>query len=253
MIGYVTWQEQADRRFGKRLRAEELVILNMRFLCIRIPRGRRTPELLAESRAAAAARALSRRGVTRAVFPADFSRLECFARRGILPPETGPLLRKVAAPWAQAEMAERGLSPHSTVIAVVGEHLSGELVRAVTELSLRNRYVVLDVPYGGEELRRSLRREYGISLLVCERAEQREEAEVLVSFSPARTAEAKNPLVLDVSGERPGGRLPRLEVPEELELELPKDCDRLALFASLVETGALHPAQLEIAAGKSST
>lgn len=65
---------------------------------------------------------------------------------------------------------------------MAGSQLTGELVRTVTELSLRNRYVLLDLPYGGEELCRQLRREYGVTLLLSPAKEQLEGADVLLLF-----------------------------------------------------------------------
>lgn len=69
---------------------------------------------------------------------------------------------------------------------MAGDQLSGELVRTVTELALGNRYVLLDVPYGGDTLANQLRREYGVSLLLSPTRQQMEEADVLVLFA-ART------------------------------------------------------------------
>ncbi len=60
----------------------------------------------------------------------------------------------------------------------------GEVVRTVTELVLRHRYVLLDLPYGGEDLCRQLRREYGVSLLLGPSQEQLEGAEAAVLFDP---------------------------------------------------------------------
>ena len=44
-------------------------------------------------------------------------------------------------------------------MAVCAAQMTGELVRTVTELALRHRYVLLDLPYGGEDHCRQLRKE----------------------------------------------------------------------------------------------
>ena len=49
---------------------------------------------------------------------------------------------------------------------ITADALSGEVVRTVTELALRHRYLILKVPFGGEELCRRLRREYGVSIVL---------------------------------------------------------------------------------------
>ena len=54
----------------------------------------------------------------------------------------------------------------------------------MTELVLRHRYVLLDLPYGGGDLCRQLRREYGVSLLLGPSQEQLEGAEAAVLFDP---------------------------------------------------------------------
>jgi hypothetical protein len=67
-------------------------------------------------------------------------------------------------------------------VAVSADRLTGEIVRTVTELVLRHRYVLLDLPGGGEELCRQLRREYGVTLLLAPSAEQVRDAEIRVAF-----------------------------------------------------------------------
>ena len=51
------------------------------------------------------------------------------------------LRRALAADWVRAVMETGALSPGTAKVAVAGSQLTGELVRTVTELSLRNRYV----------------------------------------------------------------------------------------------------------------
>lgn len=240
MIGYVQWTEEK-----KENRAGETAILRMRFYRVSILRREGTPELLVRRRAAQAASRLQKLGVTRAVFPEDFPYGTIFARRGILPTETLSLYRSLASDWIWAEMKARSLAP-TAAVAVSGERLGGELTRTVTELCLRVRYVLLDVPYGAEELARQLRREYGVSLLLSPTKQQLDSADVLVLFSPRQELSHKNPVVVPLY---PGAQMdhpPRLRLPPMLEENVPQGCRREELFAALLETGALRPSQIEV-------
>ena len=130
-------------------------------------------------------------------------------------------------------------------MAVTGDQLTGELVKAVTELALRNRYILLDLALGGEELCRGLRREYGVSLLAAPSVEQLEGADVLVMFAPRRELSRRNPVVLMLyeGEEQP---LPPLALPPALEERLPAGCDRPQILAALQEAGVLRPGQITV-------
>lgn len=78
--------------------------------------------------------------------------------------------------------------PGGARVLVTANALSGEVVRTVTELALRHRYLLLTVPFGGEELCRRLRREYGVSVLLNPTAEQMAEAAVQIAFDPVEAA-----------------------------------------------------------------
>ena len=104
-------------------------------------------------------------------------------RAGVGPIATVPLRQLLAAELARAALARLRPSGGGR-LAVAGERLSGELARAVTELALGSRYVLLDVPYGGEALAAQLRREYGVSLLLTADRTQLAEADLLVLFGP---------------------------------------------------------------------
>ncbi len=253
MIGFISWSARPEKRLWKKPVLREIIVLNMRMLQVQMPRGERTPEVVLRRRCRTAARALQRLGVSRAVFEEGFAYLDEFAQRGIGPVDTLPLLRSLAAPWTQAVMAEKGLSPHRAVIAVAGDRLSSGLTRAVTELCLHNRYVQLSVPYGGESLCRDLRREYGVSLVLTERKEQLETADVLVLFQPREDLARCNKAVVDLSGSATGEKPPALRLSDELEARLPGGCNKTQLFAALLSAGALRPGQIEIAGNQTDT
>jgi hypothetical protein len=182
------------------------------------------------------------------VLPADFPYVPQLAKYGVRPVSTLPLRRALAADWARAAMEERGLSGGSARLAVTAAQLTGELVRTVTELSLRCRYVLLDLPYGGEELCRQLRREYGVSLLLGPEKEQLEGAEVLLLFDDRQDLSRKNQAVLPLY-EGAEDALPHLVLPPALEEQLPAGADRPQLLAALQEAGVLRAGQIAVGTG----
>ena len=90
--------------------------------------------------------------------------------------------------WAGELLRLRQQPPGGARVLVTANALSGEVVRTVTELALRHRYLLLTVPFGGEELCRRLRREYGVSVLLNPTAEQMAEAAVQIAFDPVEAA-----------------------------------------------------------------
>ena len=105
--------------------------------------------------------------------------------------------------------------------------------------------MLLDVPYGGEELCRQLRREYGVTLLLCPGAEQVAASEVLVLFGPRPDLPRRSAAVLELSE---GGelRLAPLVLPPALESKLPEGVDRPQMLCALQEAGALRPGQVTV-------
>lgn len=242
MIGILLWKE--SRTGAKQVDFKEGGILRARFLTAEITRSRRTPEAVLRWRVALAARRMWRRGVSRAVLPEDFAYAGLLEKYHIRPVSTAALRRRLAADWLRAALAERGMAPGGTKVAVAAEQMTGELVRTVTELALRHRYILLDVPYGGEELCRQLRREYGVSLLLAPGREQMEEADALVLFGPRTDLRRKNTVVLPVYDE--AAALPALSLPPALEEQMPEGADRGQLLAALLETGAVRPGQVSV-------
>ena len=180
MIGMMTWTPPAGGVRQKSVVLETRALLHLRVAWASVARGPRTPEALVRRRVLTAAKRLRKAGVTRLVVPEAFAYGEQLEKVGVAPVSTLPLRRALAADLARAVMAGRNLSGGSARLAVAGDQLSGELVRTVTELALGNRYVLLDVPYGGDTLANQLRREYGVSLLLSPTRQQMEEADVLV-------------------------------------------------------------------------
>ena len=247
MVGMLLWRSPREGRGHRRLLLSERTVLHMRFACVEIERGEKTPEALLRRRVQAAARRLRKLGVTRVVLPEDFGFWEPLEKQGLRPVSTLPLRRALAGDWVRAAMAAKGLTGGSAKVAVSGKQLTGEMVRTVTELALGNRYVLLDLPYGGEDLCRQLRRDYGVSLLLGPAKDQLEGADVLVLFDPREDLRCANPVVLRLYGEE-SGMLPPLVLPPALEEQLPEGCGRGPLLAALREAGALRPGQITVGA-----
>ena len=238
MVGLLTWAE--PQKGQRSVRLEERHILRMRFLQAGIVSSPH-PAVL-RRRCVAAGRKLRKRGVTQVVLPEDFPFQEQLSKCGLRPAGTLALRRGLAADWVRWGLAERGQPVAGARVAVSAAALTGEAVRTVTELCLRHRYVLLDLPYGGEELCRQLRKEYGVSLLLGPSKDQLEGAEALVLFDARTDLSLKNPVALRLYDE--GQALPPLALPPNLEEALPESVNRGQLLAVLREAGAVKREQI---------
>ncbi len=247
MVGLLTWAE--PQKGQKSVRLEERHILRMRFLQAEIVKSPH-PAVL-RRRVLAAGKKLRKRGVTQAVLPEGFLFREQLEKCGLRPAGTLALRRSIAADWVRAGLEAAGKPAAGARVAVSAAALTGEAVRTVTELCLRHRYVLLDLPYGGEELCRQLRREYGVSLLLGPSRDQLEGAEALVLFDSRTDLSLKNPVALRLYDERQA--LPPLALPPEAEEALPEGADRGQLLAVLREAGALKREQIVLGSRKSCT
>ena len=243
MMGMLLWKSPEAGKREKRMALTERSVLHMRFACVEVFRGPKTPSAVLRRRVASAAKKLHRAGVTRAVLPPDFPFSAELEKYGVRPVSTLPLRRALAAETVGWRLERLGLTAGARV-AVVGEQLTGELVRTVTELCLRCRYVLLDLPYGGEDLCRQLRKEYGVSLLLSPAKEQVESAEALVLFDARPDLACRNPVVLPLYDE--SAPLPALALPPVLEEALPEGADRGQLLAALQEAGVLKRGQISL-------
>lgn len=106
--------------------------------------------------------------------------------------------------------------------------------------------MLADLPRGGEELCRRLRREYGVSVQLGPDREQLERAEALVLFDPREDLKPQGAVVLELY--REDVPLPELELPPALENQLPAGVSRGALLAALEEGGVLRYGQITVKA-----
>ena len=231
MLGYISWGNGPKRPIlgERRLAGGRFMGLTMR-AAVR-PRGP-----LSQARAGRAARWLREAGVRYAVFPVDFPYTALFVRQGVVPIETVPLRRALAAPMTRRRLESLGRAPTEAVVGVYGERMSRELWDGAKTLALHYRYVLLDAP-GAEELARELRREYGISLLLRPSPDQMERADALLLFSPRKDLTGENPILYTLypGGEGGRGRLPLVLPPDQAE----PNCDREQLAAALYAQGVV--------------
>ena len=248
MIALLEWvlPERGKRR--KAAAVKEEIVLHLRLYRMGVLRGPRTPETVLRRRVLAAGKRLRKMGVTQAVLPEGFPYGRELARCGARPVSTLPLRRALAADWVRWVLEKQGKGTAGARVAVCAAQLTGEVVRTVTELCLRHRYVLLDLPYGGEELCRQLRREYGVSLLLGPSKEQLEGAEALVLFDPRTDLVRKDPAVLTLYDETQA--LPPISLPPAAEEALPQGADRGQLLAALREAGVLRPGQVTVAGAR---
>ncbi|MDE7242478.1 MAG: hypothetical protein K2O18_00650 [Oscillospiraceae bacterium] len=236
MLGYIIYGDGPKKpELGeKRLPGGTFVSLRM---------GTKGP--FAARRALRGAKKLREAGVRNAVFPVDFPYTAQFIRQGICPVDPLPLRRTLAAPLARRRLEERGISPAKAVIAISAERAVREVIEAAKALAMSYRYVLLSVKRGGEDFARSLRREYGISLLLRPSAEQMDRADALLLFSPRTDLALDNPILFTLypGGEAGRGCLP-LPLPAALAEQLEPNCSREQLAAALCTLGGLTPEML---------
>lgn len=241
MVGLLVWAE--PKKGQRSVRLEELVILRTRFLRAEVVES--PHQAVTRRRVLAAGKRLRKRAVTQVVLPEEFPFPELLSKCGLRPFSTLALRRALAADWVRTGLAEKGGPVAGAKVAVTAAALTGEVVRTVTELCLRHRYVLLDLPYGGEELCRQLRREYGVSLLLGPDRDQLEGADALVLFDQRRDLSLANPVTLRLYDESQA--LPSLTLPPSMEEELPAGADRGGLLAVLREAGAVRREQIVLA------
>lgn len=209
------------------------------FVTLRIGQSARPNGPLALGRALKGARKLREAGVRSAVFPVDFPYMAIFIRQGVWPVATLPLRRALAAPLTRRRLESLGISPAQAVVAISGDQAVREVTEAAKALALSYRYVLLSVP-GGEDFAKSLRKEYGISLLLKPSKEQLNRADALLLFSPRNDLAMENPILYTLypGGEAGRGCLP-LRLPGALADQLEPNCGYDQLAAALYAMGGL--------------
>lgn len=235
MLGYILYGDGP-----KRPELGERQLPGGAFVTLRMGQAAHPTGPLALSRARQGARRLREAGVRSAVFPVDFPYTALFIRQGVCPVDTLPLRRALAALMTRRSLEKLGLEPTQAVVAVTGERCAREVAECAKMLALGYRYVLLGVNSGGEAFARSLRREYGISLVLDPSPDQLDRADALVMFSQRGDLARNNPILYTLypGGEAGRGRLP-LALPEGIRDQVEVNCDLEQLAAALYATGGL--------------
>ena len=174
-------------------RAAEKRVCGVRFFAVGIREGN---GLRARLSIRAAARTLRSRGLTRAVFPDGFAEYGRFARCGVYPVETRPLREAAAAEIVRRAMAQRGLSPERTTVALCAAQVTRAYAAAAEALAREVRYVLLCTERGGWELSRKLCRTLGAAAPTEPSCAQAEGADILLRFDEWGDVSAARGLVL---------------------------------------------------------
>ena len=140
MVGLLLWNQ--GNRFPRPVHLREVSVLHVRFLCAAPTRGAQTPAGVQRRRHRAAGKKLLRQGVERVVRPRDAP--QDALPEGLRPAGTLPLRRAMAADWCGELLRLRGENPAAARVLVTADALSGEVVRTVTELALRHRWLLLN-------------------------------------------------------------------------------------------------------------
>ncbi len=234
MLGYIIYGDGP-----KKPELGEKQISGGPFVTLRMGQPVHPNSPLSLRRAVRSARKMRDAGVRTAVFPVDFPYTALFLRQGICPVDTLPLRRALAAPLTRRRLEAMGLAPTEAVVAISGERMLRDVAETAKALALSYRYVLLSVR-DGEELARSLRREYGISLLLKPSTEQLDRADALLLFAPKGELALQNPILYTLypGGEAGRGRL-TLKLPAALGEKLEVNCDQEQAAAALYAMGVL--------------
>lgn len=240
MVGMLVWNISGREKTKKAVILRERNILHVRMICAEIRKEAHTLDVMMRRRIRRAVRQLQKFGVQQVILPPNFLWRELLSELGIQPVSTLPLRQMLAADWVRWELKGRDIPAAEARIAVLAENMTGAVVRTVTELSLRHRYVLLKVSYGGEALCSHLRREYGVSVLLNPDRGSLERSDVVVVFDQRTDIDTPGRILLyDESAV-----IPSLLLPPVLEDMMPLDTERAQMLTVLLEAGVLRPGQI---------
>lgn len=188
-----------------------------------------------ERRLRKAGRALCRGRALRVLVPRGFDRWPLLEGFGLRPVDPEPLIRAQSVPLALAALARQGLAPDRATVALRGLRADRALARTAAELCPNVRRLVVDAPWGGEELAQWLRREFGIPVLPG-----RERGQVALRFQEG--APRLEEMSLGLYGPRPELAGLILAAPGLGE----EDREALPLLAALWEGGCLGQEDIKI-------
>ena len=207
-------------------RTERVMFSGTAALCVRVPRETGLRALFAARRAATL---LAKHRVRLAVLPEDYPYFDAFLHRGIRPPDVARLHRVCAAQIALYVLRERGVAAENATVALVSEHICGELHAAAYTLARTVRYLTLRTP-DADTLALALRREYGVAPRIVREGETLR-ADAALSFDAAAEG------CIDLSDRCPAAY--SAEIGGAV-------CNDTALLAALLAAGALKTEQIRL-------
>lgn len=230
MTGHIVPGE--ENRFLVRLAREQV-------LGLPLLRGEAPGSGFTARRVRRTARVLRRRGAARVLAPEGFPFWREVLSQGLRPVETGELCRALAVPIVLAGLEAEEVPPRLATVTLRGDRVTRSLREAALVLCPKVRQLLVEVPAGGEELRRTLRREFGLP--VVERPA--EPVHLTLCFSaPAGAAAGRS---VDLSGDLPAPSGYRFRLADG---ELPADADALPLLSALWSSGRLEADRIAVTA-----
>ena len=181
-----------------------------------------------ERRLRRAGRTLRQGGVLRVLVPREFSHWGALERFGLRPVDPEGFVKAQSVPLALAALERRGVPPDRATVALRGLRADRNMARTAAALCRQVRNLVIDAPWGGEELARWLRQEFGVPILPAAEAGQ-----AALGFQPG--CPRREETFLELFGPQPrlaGLTLAAPELAEEDQTDLP-------LLAALWEGGRL--------------
>lgn len=159
------------------------------------------------------------------------------------------LCRAMAAPMALFALAEERVEPGKAAAALVASRVTAAVERAAVHLSLRVRYLYVEIPSGGGALCRQLRRDYGVA---AQEGLLGARADVTVLFAPLGEGSlpAGGPVLYLDDGQPP--HLPGRRIVTGARFRLGSDrallpgSDETQLLSALYECRAVSPDEIEI-------
>ena len=230
MTGHIVPGE--GNRFLVRLTREQ--VLGLPLLCGEVPGG----GALTPWRVRRTARALRKQGVVRVLAPDGFSLWPEVLSQGLRPVETGELCRALTAPIALAALEAGGIPPQLATVTLRGERVTRALKEAALELCPKIRQLLVEVPAGGEELRRTLRREFGLPAI-----EEKPGRKAHLTLFYSKPSEGQWGRTVDLSGETPDLTDYRFSLRQGV---LPDSAAALPLLSALWASGRLGRDEIQV-------
>lgn len=160
MYGVMVWCQGV--RGEKRVRMERRRLIDVEVFWVWVVRGEKTPQKLLNRRLAQGCKLLRKQGVEEVALDLEIDQ-QVLVEGGLRPISSVPLRRMLGVKLMEHQLQAQGIAPEEANVVIAGTRMDGQLVQAVKEMTLKWRYVMVDVD-GSDGLCQQLRREYGVSV-----------------------------------------------------------------------------------------